>query len=126
MHTYLVRHQTKNNIFQALALFKLACDAETSVEPDACLKYSEMLLTGVEGAIKKDVAKALPYAAKACDLGQISGCLNTSLIFWKGDGVPKDERRARIYANMARDLEEHMKEMNKYMEYHKGDRPDDS
>ena len=79
-------------------------------EPEGCHRYSSMLLLGFKDLIERDPLQALPYAAKACDMGVPQACVNASVIYKKGDGVEKNERNSKIYANIAKDIAEQYKE----------------
>ena len=105
--------------FQALELFKKACDNEKP-EAEACNRYASMLLIGFKGAVDRSAAKALPYAAKACDLGIPEACVNTSVMYKKGDGVDKNERQAKIYATVAKDIIEQMQEERQRTKFQEG------
>lgn len=104
---------------KALELFKKACDNEKP-EAEACHRYASMLLIGFEGAIDRSATKALPYAAKACDLGIPEACVNTSIMYKKGDGVDKNERQAKIYATVAKDIIEQMQEERQRTRFQEG------
>ena len=41
---------------------------------------------------------------KACDLGQVWACANASRMYKLGDGVDKDEAKAEVLKNRARQL----------------------
>ena len=89
-------------------------------EPEGCHRYASMLLLGFKDLIERDPLKALPYAAKACDMGMAQGCVNASVIYKKGDGVEKNERNAKIYANIAKDIAEQYKENRERTTFQQG------
>lgn len=90
---------------KAMDLFKKSCDMDRNPAAEGCHRYASMLITGMkELGVERDPKKALPYAAKACDLGNIQGCVNTSIIYKTGDGVEKNERLGKIYSNIAKDM----------------------
>jgi len=100
-----LERKEKPDKLKALDLFKKSCDMERNPLAEGCHRYASMLLSGMKDlGIERDPAKALPYAAKACDLGNIQGCVNTSIIYKTGDGVEKNERLGKIYSNIAKDL----------------------
>lgn len=105
---------------RALDLLKKSCDMDKNPEAEGCHRYSSMLLTGVENLIKRDPAKALPYAAKACDMGVLAGCVNASIIYKTGDGVEKNERYAKIYADIARDINDQYAENKERTRFQEG------
>ena len=89
-------------------------------EAEGCHRYASMLLVGFEDLIQRDPAKALPYASKACDMGIAQGCVNASVIYKKGDGVEKNERNAKIYANIAKDIIEQWQENRERIKFQEG------
>ena len=79
---------------------------EKNPEAEGCHQYASMLLLGHKDIIERDPAKALPYSIKACDMGIFEACVNASIIYKKGDGVEKNERRAKVYKNIANDIKD--------------------
>ena len=63
------------------------------------------LLQG-KGTIAKDMQKALEYSLKSCELGHPWACANVSRMFRLGDGVSKDESKAREFKARAKKLQE--------------------
>ena len=105
---------------QALELFKKSCDIERNPEAEGCHRYASMLLTGLKGVIERDPAKALPYAAKACDMLIPQACVNASVIYKRGDGVEINERSSKIYANIAKDIIDQMKDTRERTRFQQG------
>ena len=89
-------------------------------EPEGCHRYASMYIMGVKDLIERDPAKALPYAAKACEMGVAQACVNASLIYKNGDGVQKSERYGKIYANIARDIIDQHKETRQRTRFQEG------
>ena len=100
-------------------MFKKACDDEKP-EAEACHRFASMLLMGLKGVMERSAAKALPYAAKACDLGIPEACVNTSIMYKKGDGVEKNERQAKIYATVAKDIIQQIQEERQRTRFQEG------
>lgn len=105
---------------KALELYKKSCDMDMNPEAEGCHRYASMLIMGVKDLIERDPAKALPYAAKACEMGVAQGCVNASLIYKNGDGVQKSERYGKIYANIARDIVDQHKETRQRTRFQEG------
>uniref|UniRef100_A0A183CP67 Proteasome endopeptidase complex n=1 Tax=Globodera pallida TaxID=36090 RepID=A0A183CP67_GLOPA len=62
------------------------------------------------GALSRDMEKALSYGLKACDEGNIyQSCLNVSRMYRLGDGIPKDENKAKQYNARAKELHRMLK-----------------
>ena len=56
------------------------------------------------GNVKRNPDKALGYTLKACEQGDMLGCMNVSLMYRKGDGIPKDSAKADEYFEKAETL----------------------
>jgi len=101
---------------KAINYFKKACDGEIA---EGCHRYSSTMLTGIKGVVEPNLAEAHKYALKGCELGSKDSCVNTSIMYTRGDGVPKNERLGRRYANIARDMmkqETETRERTKFQE----------
>jgi TPR repeat protein len=88
------------NKSESLVYFNKSCDGKN---PIACLKLFKIYLDGND-KVAKDLPRAFEYAKKACDLGDILGCLNTSLMLKKGDGVPVDLKLSEEYKKRAENI----------------------
>jgi len=56
------------------------------------------------------MSKVLEFSIKACDQNELKGCVNASIIYNKGDGVPKDLNLAQKYKERALDIQKQIKE----------------
>lgn len=56
------------------------------------------------GNVRRDAPRALGYTLKACEQGDMLGCMNASLMYRKGDGIPKDDKKAEEYFDKAETL----------------------
>ena len=65
--------------------------------------------------MQKDHKGAFPYALKACERGNMAGCVNVAQMYRRGEGVPKDEEKAKAYeliaTEMMRQLVEHREQL---------------
>ncbi|ELW65451.1 Sel1 repeat-containing protein 1 [Tupaia chinensis] len=77
-----------------------ACDGGYA---PSCFNLSVMFLQGTP-AFPKDMSLASKYSMKACDLGHVWACANASRMYKLGDGVDKDEAKAEVLKNRARQL----------------------
>ncbi len=89
------------NYDQAAKFFKKACKGGIK---NGCFNLSGMYLEG-RGTVSKNMPKALKYSVKSCDLGHSWGCANASRIYRLGDGVEKDEKKAKKYKERATKLQ---------------------
>ena len=93
---------------------------DKNAESEGCHRYAAMLLVGFKDLIEKNPRKALPYAVKACDMGNPQACVNASVMYKTGDGVEKSERYGKIYANIAKDIIEQHKEDRERTRFQEG------
>lgn len=77
-----------------------ACDGNYA---PSCFNLSAMFLQGAPG-FPKDMGLACKYSMRACDLGHVWACANASRMYKLGDGVDKDEAKAEVLKNRARQL----------------------
>ncbi|KAL3077105.1 hypothetical protein niasHS_013094 [Heterodera schachtii] len=62
------------------------------------------------GELSRDMQKALMYGLKACDEGDLfQSCVNVSLMYRNGEGIPKDEKKAKQYQERAKELNNMLK-----------------
>ena len=54
----------------------------------------------------RDMGQALHYSLLSCDLGHSYGCANASRMYRLGDGVTRDEDKARTLKSRAEELRE--------------------
>ncbi|XP_073499567.1 cytochrome c oxidase assembly factor 7 isoform X2 [Phyllobates terribilis] len=77
-----------------------ACDGKFA---PSCFNLSTMYLEG-SPSFAKDMTRALHFSEKACDLGHIWACANASRMYKLGDGVKRDDAKAEMLKNRAKDL----------------------
>lgn len=95
-------------MFQGLQYFDKACNNRHS---EACYIASNIHYSGIEEiGLKPNKSKFLEYSIKACDHNEIKGCVNASIIYNKGDGVPKNLELAQKFKEKALDLQKQIKE----------------
>ncbi|KFM69405.1 Sel1 repeat-containing protein 1-like protein, partial [Stegodyphus mimosarum] len=69
----------------------------------ACYFASSLYITGAEG-IPKNRTKASELSRLACDGRNVYACMNLSQMYREGDGVEKDEEKANLYKERAREI----------------------
>lgn len=85
-----------------------ACNNQHS---EACFVSSNIHFTGIEEVgLKPNKVKFLEYSIKACDLNELKGCINASVVYKKGDGVPINLELAKKYKEKALDIQKQIKE----------------
>lgn len=78
---------------------------------EACFVASNIHFLGIEEAgLKPNKPKFLEYSIKACEQNEIKGCVNASVLYKKGDGVPKDLALYQKYKEKALDIQKQIKE----------------
>ncbi|GIY97981.1 cytochrome c oxidase assembly factor 7 homolog [Caerostris extrusa] len=77
-------------------------------KPIACYFASSLYITGKED-IPKDRTKASKLSQIACDGGNVYACMNLSRMYKSGDGVEKNEEKANLYKEKAREIRDDMK-----------------
>eukprot|EP00049_Salpingoeca_infusionum_P025245 m.18351 g.18351 ORF g.18351 m.18351 type:complete len:221 (-) comp7809_c0_seq1:728-1390(-) len=88
------------DVEKALPYFEKGCKDDFR---NSCFMLSSIFLSG-RGSVAKDPAKALDYAIRSCELRHTWGCINAALMLQKGDGVPKDEAKAKELRARASEL----------------------
>lgn len=73
-----------------------------------CFFASSIYITGAEG-VPEDKKKASELAVTACDGGNIYACVNLSRMYKNGDGVEKNEEKANLFKEKARDIRDDWK-----------------
>ena len=53
------------------------------------------------------------YLVSACELGNMGGCVNVSVMYSKGDGVEKNPVAAKEYGEIAREMMNQLKEQQR-------------
>ncbi|KAK7583878.1 hypothetical protein V9T40_004841 [Parthenolecanium corni] len=97
----------RESVFQkSLELMNKAC---TEGVGRACFNLSSIHYLGLPAiSLKKDLTKVLEYSIKGCDNMHVQACVNTSLMYSKGEGTPKNEKLAKVYEEKARELHKQM------------------
>lgn len=84
-----------------------ACELGSS---SGCFFASGLYFEG-RGSIGKDIKKSFELGVKACDLGSPHACSNVALMYRRGVGVQKDEKKAKFYHDKVIDYQEQLKKM---------------
>lgn len=92
----------KQNVNDAVKTLEKCCDNGI---PEACISLFGIHFNGTKYEEYKNPAKALHYAQRACDLESIAGCVNASVMYKMGDGVPKNDKLSKLYKERAIDLQ---------------------
>ncbi|GHR33021.1 tetratricopeptide repeat protein [Helicobacter pylori] len=61
----------------------------------------ELFDLGVKSIEAKDYIQAKKYFKKACDLNNSVGCGNLGVLYYNGDGVKRDSKKAVQYISKA-------------------------
>lgn len=78
---------------------------------EACFVASNLHFAGIEEVgLKPNKPKFLEYSIKACDQNELKGCVNASIMYKKGDGVPIDLDLAHKYKEKALDIQKQIKD----------------
>lgn len=56
------------------------------------------------GDVRRNPERALENSTKACELGDMLGCMNASLMYRKGDGIQQDSKKAEEYFEKAEQI----------------------
>ncbi|EDL30743.1 RIKEN cDNA 2010305A19, isoform CRA_a, partial [Mus musculus] len=99
-HDGQVNEDGQPDLGKARDYYSRACDGGYAA---SCFNLSAMFLQGAPG-FPKDMGLACKYSMKACDLGHVWACANASRMYKLGDGVDKDEAKAEVLKNRARQL----------------------
>ncbi|XP_032884521.1 cytochrome c oxidase assembly factor 7 [Amblyraja radiata] len=82
----------------------------------SCFNLSTLYMQGAPG-VTKDMAQAMKYSLKACELGHIWACANTSRMYKLGEGVSKDDEKAELFKNRAKDLHREQNEFSQQLKF---------
>ncbi|XP_055596652.1 cytochrome c oxidase assembly factor 7 homolog [Uranotaenia lowii] len=124
----------KRDVSKAFEFLKKSCEMNNG---NACFYLSGMHISGVlkdeyntakvkeelersgpeaqpnlpKGAfvVERDMQKAFEFAYKACELRNMYACANLSQMYAKGDGTPKDEKKAEKYKQLALEMQDEIK-----------------
>lgn len=99
-HDGQVNEDGQPDLEKARDYYTRACEGSYA---SSCFNLSAMFLQGAPG-FPKDMGLACKYSMKACDLGHVWACANASRMYRLGDGVDKDEAKAEVLKNRARQL----------------------
>jgi len=98
--------------------YKKACDEGDLAE--ACHRYSALFIKGVKNVCEKNMAEAFKYSLKACELGNLGGCVNVSVMYSKGDGTDKNPVAAKEYGDIASEMMAQLKEAQNQIGFAQG------
>ena len=112
---------------KSLQFYKKACDEGNLAE--ACHRYSAFFIKGMKNVIDKNMAEAFKYSLKgfgqhcferislgcisACELGNMGGCVNVSMMYGRGEGVEKNPVAAKEYGDIAKEMMNQLKEQQR-------------
>lgn len=78
---------------------------------EACYVASNIHFVGIdEIGLKPNKSKFVEYSVKACEQNEIKGCINASIAYKKGDGVPIDVELAQKFKEKALDIQKQILE----------------
>ena len=81
-------------LLPSLSDLRTACDEGNIAE--ACHRLSAFYIQGVPSVCEKDMQEAFKYSLKACELGNMGGCVNVSMMYSKGEGTDKNPVAAKV------------------------------
>ena len=86
----------------AMAALEVACSQNFS---PSCFRLGSYYLTAFKqiGA-ERSPEKARPYFEQACSYGHPTSCHTLAVMYKKGDGVPKNDKKFAYYADLTKDL----------------------
>lgn len=99
-----------------------ACFYLSGMHISGIVKDESKLLPGKEPqnedfVIKKNMTKAFDYAQKACDLNNMYACANLSQMYTRGDGIPKDDKKADFYKKKAQEMQEELRKQRSTLKF---------
>lgn len=78
---------------------------------EACYVASNIHYAGIEeNGLNPNKSKFLEYSIKACEQNELKGCVNASIVYKKGDGVPVNLELSQKYKEKALDIQKQIKE----------------
>jgi len=101
-----------------LEMYKKACDEGDSAE--SCHRYASAFIKGMKDVCSKNMEEAFKYSLKACELGNLGGCTNLTIMYRKGDGVEKNEKAADMYAGIVTEMRAQLEEERRQIEFQQG------
>ncbi|CAN7941369.1 unnamed protein product, partial [Ixodes pacificus] len=87
---------------------------------EGCYFASGQLIAGDRPGVPRDMRKAFGYTERACELGNMYACSNLSLMYGKGEGVTKDEEKARAYRQKVLDFKDSIQKRQRTIEMEQG------
>ena len=72
-----------------------------------------MFIKGVQNVCVKNIEEAFKYSLKACELGNLGGCVNLSMMYAKGEGTEKNPVAAKEYGDIAAEMMAQLKEQQR-------------
>ena len=100
LHQEGVLEDEGKDFVKAENFMRRGCDIGDS---ESCHFLSGYYITGKPG-VAKNMEKAFHYALKACNKYHYAACVNTTVMYRKGEGVVANEELAKKYEQRARDL----------------------
>jgi len=91
------REGQKQDVAEAARLYQRACDGGVQ---NSCAGLGFLYGAGA-GGLTQDVAKQVALTRRACDAGDPRGCNNLGALYLNGEGVPRDEVKARTFNEKA-------------------------
>jgi cytochrome c oxidase assembly factor 7 len=70
--------------------------------------------------LAKDMKKAYDYGVRACDLNNMFACANVAQMFMRGDGVPKDDKKADFFKKKAQTMQDEVKKQQAELKFQQG------
>ncbi|XP_050520267.1 cytochrome c oxidase assembly factor 7 homolog [Daktulosphaira vitifoliae] len=103
-HSHLINDidEKTKSLQEGLQYLERACNNRHA---EACYVASSIHFNGIEEiGLKPNKSKFLEYSIKACEQNDIRACVNVSIVYKKGDGVPVDLELAQQFKDKALDI----------------------
>jgi TPR repeat protein len=94
-------HGAEKNSERAIGLLERACDRKIG---DSCLSLFDVYLNGKKYGLESNPDKALSAAIRTCDMEYLPGCVNASIMYKRGDGIPKDIHMSKVFEEKAQSI----------------------
>uniref|UniRef100_A0A182WCX1 Cytochrome c oxidase assembly factor 7 homolog n=1 Tax=Anopheles minimus TaxID=112268 RepID=A0A182WCX1_9DIPT len=82
---------------------------QAAKKADSEPKVTEQQRPPAAYVVERDMGKAFEFAYKACELRNMYACANLSQMYAKGDGTPRDEKKAEKYKKLALEMQDEVK-----------------
>lgn len=102
MHQEGLIEDQNRDFVKAQSFLQRGCDLH---DPQCCHQLSGYYITGKPG-VERNMEKAFACALKACDKFYYPACVNTTLMYRKGEGVAANEELAKKYEQRSKELYE--------------------